>query len=291
MGTFGERAARWLESALGGLHPLASGGESEVFALARRSTYLYKKYHETRTWDGDLAELVGLPGALSDVDRSLVLSRTGWPLAGVVDDDGRACGVILPRADATFWFTPMRSPDVRAIAELTFPAKVETRVRWPAHGEVIAILRDFAELVTVLHAHGVVLGDISSRNCLFRLDPVPAILVIDCDSFFPATTDRDRRLQTPDWNDPTGDEASPATDCYKLALLVARVLCGDPYVHLPAHSGVRFAYGEPSPEIRHLIARAGTVADRPTAHEWACALGSQRPVPGVPADDVLSTTT
>ena len=119
------------------------------------------------------------------------------------------------------------------------------------------VLRQVSELVAVLHGYGVVLGDISHANCLFRLDPTPAVYTIDCDGYFPHGGDRDRYVQTPDWDDPLCPEPSYESDAYKLALLAARALRGDRTIR-PGRQGSRGQpYGAVDGYLADLIDRAG----------------------------------
>ena len=88
----------------------------------------------------------------------------------------------------------------------------------------LRIVWSLAETVAFLHQHRVVIGDLSSRNVLWRTDA--GVLLVDCDSVTlggigaplpPAST--------VDWDDPAQpDLVAASSDVYKLALLVLRIV-------------------------------------------------------------------
>lgn len=275
-------SGRCVEPDLGPMTALSQGGESIVYALDLIPQQLYKRYSQDVRTDreSDLISLIDLPGAMRDEHRDLVIERTAWPQRAVFSEGGALVGVVIPRAPGDFWFSPVRSQIVRPLAELFFPEKIHGRVRWPELDEVTQVLRHVAELVAVLHGYGVVLGDISHANCLFRLDPSPSVYALDCDGYFPPGGDHDRYVQTPDWDDPLCAEPAYASDDYKLALLILRTLHGDWSLRPGRRERSPQPYGVIDSQIAGLLDRAGgEVPVRPRARDLAFALGSTLDLP------------
>jgi hypothetical protein len=178
---------------------LAEGGEGRVFevlsgpgGLGRQQVYkeLRRPYPAP-----ELSSLVVFPSLLAARDAPLsarVVSSSAWPVSVVVGDDPSvALGTVLPRAPHGFW---VRHRDgTNRLASLSYLANDPDRiavaygVMMPAPGapERVALVYALARLLDAWQAGGaqpqVVHGDLSARNVLWSLEPVPAVYVLDCD--------------------------------------------------------------------------------------------------------------
>ncbi|HEX6470632.1 MAG TPA: hypothetical protein VF069_16150 [Streptosporangiaceae bacterium] len=222
---------------------LGTGGQGDVYdLLGQGSGHVYKAYKSAAVNGDALARLVALPRALTDTERTRLLRQSAWPLARVVDA-GRVTGFIMRKVPPEFWGRAKAGPRLRELQYLLYEPK-------PLWGDItpldaasrLEVARQAAALFFLLHAKGLVMGDISMRNLLWAPSPT-AIFLLDCDGFrtvgSKAVMDQPH---TPDWNDPHQPAAGPDLDSdrYKLALLVARVLTktatvrpGEPLTFVP----------------------------------------------------------
>ena len=193
---------------------LAEGGEGRVFEVLPggpqgRERCVYKELRHPRPLD-ELGSLVEFPSSLAARDPALadrVRSSSAWPTSVVVGPDpDLALGTVLPRAPAEFWVS--HRDGARRLATLSYLANDPDRiavaygVMMPAPGapERVAVVYALARLLEAwqgplsgslapgslasgslaAEAH-VVHGDLSAKNVLWSLDPVPAVYVLDCD--------------------------------------------------------------------------------------------------------------
>ena len=128
-------------------------------------------------------------------------TSSAWPVAVVVGDDPAvAVGTLLPRAPLEFW---VRHRDgTNRLASLSYLANDPDRiavaygVMLPAPGapERVALVYALARLLDAWQSGNggksgaggtlspqVVHGDLSAKNVLWSLRPVPAVYVLDCD--------------------------------------------------------------------------------------------------------------
>ncbi|GAB3491276.1 DUF4407 domain-containing protein [Amycolatopsis cihanbeyliensis] len=96
----------------------------------------------------------------------------------------------------------------------------------PTMSRRVAICRDVAAAMAFCHDRlSIVFGDINAKNELYRLDAVPMVLFIDCDSVrVKGDLGGARQLNAPDWAPPDPGPLTMATDLYKLGLFVLRCL-------------------------------------------------------------------
>jgi DNA-binding helix-hairpin-helix protein with protein kinase domain len=264
---------------------LGSGGQGRVFRVdGMPGVVVYKQYKLPDPDELALQALVDLPGQLSAHDRNLLSRQTAWPLARVMRG-GTLVGFLMPEMPTKFRISDSAGrPRDRELQYLLFeprhmwsgfvPDNVDVRTR-------LSIASQCARLIALLHSHSLILGDISPRNIMWAPGRPPEIYLIDCDGI------RRRgwravlsQAETPDWSDPTlpdiGHGPGPDRDAdrYKLALLVGRILCRQPYLR-PADE-LSLPGGIPdlvAAEIRALWLRAARPhGRRPDARDWLTAL-------------------
>ncbi|OUC91526.1 hypothetical protein [Streptosporangium minutum] len=259
--------------------PLGEGGQGTVTRVAGFGRLVYKEYtpQAGAVNDRALADLVNFGDNLAPTERHLLLGVCAWPVARVHDGD-RITGFLMHEIPAEF----LRdiggaSTPVEARYLLFQPGRAGQDLRQPDIAGRTGIALAAARLVDLLHGHGFVLGDLSSRNLLWQPAPPYKIFVLDCDGFRrhggePVL----RQAHTPGWDDPLQPSTGPDldTDRYKLALLMGRVLACDAHVR-PGKELTLLPGLEPQTAhaVAELFARAaGPVGTRPIAREWVQAI-------------------
>ena len=94
----------------------------------------------------------------------------------------------------------------------------------PTPTERLMICRDFAAALHLVHKNDLVVGDLSARNGLYRLDERPSVMLVDCDAIrVRGTMAAMAQLNSPDW-DPPERPLTQSSDRYKFGLFVLRCL-------------------------------------------------------------------
>lgn len=268
---------------------LGAGGEGRVFALDglglpdAPGPLVFKRYTTARPLRPALTALIEARTALNEAGRRRLDATTTWPIRRVVEH-GAVVGLVMPRIPGPYLIdlvlpgtgrstriphdlqTLMIGAD-RALALGRPWASGETRLR---------VARDVASAIAFLHDEmAVVLGDVSPRNTLIRLDETPYAILVDCDGM---RTTRDaattRAVHTPDWDPPEawpprhGGSPTRAGDLYKFGLLVLRILAPRPEASIDRDA--RHAAGHLSPTGQAMLADAlgHDPARRPSAIDW-----------------------
>lgn len=213
-------------------------------------------------------------------DRREALDQlAAWPLRAVVGKEGAAVGVLMHLIDDSFFTNfvlpsgrSQRGPREAQHLIFTSEAARRTGVDVPVDRDLhsrLLICAHMAYAMMIIHGAGLVYGDLSSRNVLYRLQPAPTIMLVDCDAVRVRGSGVVVAQQnSPDWNAPEGGPQSQDSDRYKLALFILRCLTpgrGSSVNRNPATADrVLDSCG------RYLIRTAVTAppADRPTAREW-----------------------
>ncbi len=232
-------------SALGEMEHLSGGGQSTIYQLPSYSLhnmpgpYVYKEYHKHlgEVSGHGLAGVIAVRESLDAKERQWLDSCAIWPLRVVVER-GAVTGVIMRLIPDEF-FQQINLPSGRT-ARLPREAQVLLIARtlceklgWP-YAEPRQRLQLCAQLsytVAFLHRRGIVFGDISPRNVLFRLTPGTGMTLVDCDAIRKVGTAAVvGQGNSPDWFPPEGPNAplSMRTDVYKLGLFILRVLSPGP---------------------------------------------------------------
>jgi hypothetical protein len=222
--------------------PLAEGGEGRVFTLPLQPHLVFKSYRRPAP-RRFLDDLVAWPESVTRADLTArVSAAAAWPASVVIDGDGGATGLLMPRAPRRF---ALRHRDgTTRLASLSY-LTADPAHREMAYGlslppdaspERLGLVYALARLLQAfeLGPPAVGHGDLSTKNVLWSLQRGPEIFVIDCDncerfdsSGNPLGDPGRRRAMTPNWDDPAvsgGGNPTLASDRYSLALVFLRVV-------------------------------------------------------------------
>ena len=262
---------------------LGVGGQASVYELPDfddQYDFVFKRYKKGLVVDRQpLEKLVALPTNMSEGEISLLEIGASFP-TNVVEHDGEAVGVIIPRAPSDF---VVEIRDAARLCEVQFLTHGERSsllgLKIPGANDRVSVCHDLARLLAIFHRHGLVHGDLSHKNVLWSCRETARSYLLDCDGAI--LGDRESALPqvtTPLWTDPrvvSGDIARPDTDSdvLGLALMFYRAFFqqrGDITrgLNLPIP-----AEPEVGTEVRGLL-EATFVSDRsrPSMETWASAL-------------------
>jgi hypothetical protein len=262
---------------------LGAGGQGTVYAVEDRLVddqfpAVYKEFSAAANGRA-LLEMVRFRRRLPAAEARRHDDIAAWP-ATVVERDGRLAGFLMRRAPDPFLIgLGMPSGPTQHLAQVQL--LLNERAYRVARGLAIddqfrlELLHDTASAIEFLHAHGVVVGDLSPSNLLFSRSRRPRCFFIDCDAMRRRGTSVLRQAETVDWEMPnTGEQiATWATDSYKFALLCIRLFAGDQSSRDPA------ALDRAGLAVRILAARALSrdPRRRPVMAEWREALSAAAP--------------
>ncbi len=224
---------------------LAQGGEGSVYQLPLQPHLVFKAFRGDAD-RGYLDDLVAWPDLLAEADAEVVRSSAAWPVSVVAGEDGRAVGLVMPRAPRRF---SVRHRDgQRRLATLSYltcdpdrPARAYgIAVPPPGDAGRYGLVLALAKLLSAFDSVDTAVshGDLSTKNVLWSLERGPEVYVIDCDSaeVLASPADPDvatskrparRRAMTPNWDDPAvkkGDNPTLESDRYSLGLIFLRVV-------------------------------------------------------------------
>ena len=293
---------------------MAEGGEGRVFEVRQAQVpgghggdLVYKQFRRPRP-ALELTPTVSFLGALDGAEPALaarVRASSAWPVAWVVGDEPElALGALVPRAPGCFWLRHREGGP--RLATLSYLASDPDRIT-VAYGTVVpapgaaarvAVVYALARLLEAWQGDGAgqglaVHGDLSAKNVLWSLDPVPSVYVLDCDGATVVEPGAGRanvpRPTTPNWDDPAlapGAAPTASSDRYTLGLTFLRVV-GAAHFPLQARqrSGDKVSIDlelprswrrlPDMPQLWELCERSLSVVDvpgRPSPAEWAAAL-------------------
>ncbi|MFJ8432578.1 hypothetical protein ACIQ9P_14905 [Kitasatospora sp. NPDC094019] len=217
---------------------LGHGGQGTVWdqpglRINDRWPVVFKEYSAEcrRGLDGPaLGAMVDFVPALPPETGRWLCDRLAWPVAAVVDGGGDPLGFLMRRVPEEF-FLSSEAVGLR-------PAGFEFLLNDQGYldrvgisvtpGQRLRLALDFAVTLGRLHALGLVVGDLSPKNVLFRLEPEPGCFLIDCDSMRLRGRDVLVQRETPSWEVPEGEQpATEASDAHKFGLLMVRLLAGE----------------------------------------------------------------
>jgi serine/threonine protein kinase len=221
--------------ALGSL--LGKGGQGQVYLAPElrlpdvTGPLVYKEYKQNQVTPHGLRAIVAVRGRLSLRQRDRLDALASWPVR-VVREGTDIRGVVLPLIPDSFYqqrVLPSGKPsrDPRDIQNLFIDPSRAVQLGMPlmSLADRLAVCRDLALALTLLHEQGVVFGDVNARNVLFRKHPEPTVMLVDCDAVrIKGSAPVVRQLSAPDWEPPEGSILTQETDLYKFGLVVLRVL-------------------------------------------------------------------
>jgi hypothetical protein len=271
---------------------LGSGGQGRVRRVEGQGEPLvFKEYKVSGADPGALKLLVDFPATLQLYEREFLQGCSAWPLARVFKN-GQVSGFLMREIPAHFMApNSAGSLKMREVQYLVYDRKPMWGDNVPAAGisaqARISVATAFVELMSMLHAKTLVIGDVSMNNVLWttRSEDATEIFLIDCDGIRglgsrPVLPQAD----TLDWNDPRQKpQAGPDmdTDRYKIALLVGRVLSAAAY--LRPGEPLRPVPGVPARMAARLAVlwqrAAGPCGTRPAASQWSMALSNRDEIP------------
>jgi DNA-binding helix-hairpin-helix protein with protein kinase domain len=283
---------------LGERHEIGRGGMATVFGLpsfflpeAPAASWVYKEYR-SRCRPVPLfgmEALVRLRQALPAGQRQAFDRSFNWPSRVVVDDGPGAAGVILPLLPEDYFVvlrlssgTTKRKPAEGQFLFMERAYCTRVGIEFPDDEQRRHLCRSLAYAFGLLERAGVVYGDLSARNLLFRLRPRPTVMLVDCDAvrLRGEAAAFGAQPHSPDWEPPEALRArdrrdgtgyniqSQATDRYKLGLAILRMLTPGPRSSMNT---------DPAPARSHLPMHLFTLlcrslsddpAERPPAKTW-----------------------
>ena len=261
---------------------LGEGGQAQVFALPDlpgQALKLYRADQLSSLRVDVLGELAAEATRLR-IEGEPITHWATWP-TDIVSSRGQVVGFLMPLIPAEFFLTEGNLVGLPASFSYlaATPAPMWGAVTLPDQPERVRLLALLAGILQQLHHRRMVYGDLSWSNVQWTADPEPRVMLLDCDGINPpAGTPVSKQLDSPDWEDPEAIPGAPADqdrDCYKLALMVCRVLTKDLNAR-PSPSGGHAIGGLPAATadaIDRLLTRAaGPVGTRPSATQWRQAL-------------------
>jgi hypothetical protein len=264
-------------SRLGHGHDLGRGGQGRVTAVGGvlingRWTAALKTYSGdvVRALDtAALEKIVGFPQAIGVNDRDWLYEHTAWP-AVIAEEHGAARGFLMRVVPAEYYFgfRTQTQGTLQKPADVAFLLNSDRYISSSGLSvndrDRLALLGNIAAALSRLHRLGVVVGDLSPKNLLFRPRGTPGCFIIDCDAMLLQGRTVLPQVQTPDWEVPPGEPiATPATDAYKFGLLAIRLFARDQSSH------DRMALTRLSDELGRLAAASQqNRSQRPSPETW-----------------------
>lgn len=237
---------------LGALVPISDGGQGLIFRVqtAQQASdggsvrLVYKQYKAEALHGLDvsaLEDLAALRDTLPSAERKRLVTRTAFPLS-LVKDHGKVIGFTMVEVPDQFFHHMNFSMGAdRALGEVQHLLQSDTVLA--ARGLAVTdrlrleFLLDVCETVQFFHEHGIIVGDFSAKNLLFRLNGKSRCFFLDCDSMILAGKSAVPLVETPAWEVPAGERPGTASsDLYKLGLLAARLFAGDQMTRDPDHA-------------------------------------------------------
>jgi glycosyltransferase involved in cell wall biosynthesis len=221
---------------------VGEGGIGAVYHVTLRSTagaqdLMLKEFTEPDRIDADaLARLAELSTGFYGADPFPAGTGASWPRHIVVEGE-RVVGYLMDEAPAEYKIQVrgLGAPrEALAAFEFLLTSRSYQRfflARVVSRRERLELLLRTADLLFFLHQRSIVVGDFSPRNLLFSLDRDPSVFLLDTDTSWFRGRSVLPNVETVGWAVQQilnqVEEPSAATDVFKFALLVLRLLVGD----------------------------------------------------------------
>ncbi|MEV7628714.1 hypothetical protein [Actinoplanes sp. NPDC089786] len=267
---------------LGGLGAkLGQGGQAVVYAAPALSLpdapgpLVYKEYKPGQQPPQGLRRLVKARNDLDPAERARLDRRAIWPLR-VVEDGSTVRGVVMhliPPAfmqDRVLPGTGAATRSTRDVQNLLIPPDRARVVGMPVPtlDQRLALCRDLAAALHLLHRHKLVFGDLNAKNEVFSLHPDAAVMLVDCDAVrLAGSAAVVAQLNAPDWEAPER-WLTVYTDRFKYGLFVLRCLSTGDQVSTTVDPGRADAALDHQGQIMLRAALGHIPNDRPTAQHW-----------------------
>ncbi|MVU75942.1 hypothetical protein GPX89_01630 [Nocardia sp. ET3-3] len=263
---------------------LGQGGQGSVYEVTNRKftvgpgpawEVVFKEYDAALLPSLNAAALHAMVDLLFDMsatEGAWLCERAAWP-AAVVEDQNQVCGFLMRAVPEAFRF------DLRSLSGAASTSRRLANFEYLLNDDAyisgiglsisdsdrLALLADLSATLSRLHRLGIVVGDLSPKNLLFRTKPDAGCFLLDCDAMRLRGASVLPQAETPDWQLPSGEEkATRQGDIYKLGLLAARLFERNQTSTDPA------ALTAVSPTLGNL-AQASLVAEpprRPSPSQW-----------------------
>jgi hypothetical protein len=261
---------------------LGEGGQAEIFSLPDLPGQALKQYRADQlpSLRVDVLEELAAEANRLRIEDEPITHWAAWPTE-TVSRGAQVVGFLMPLIPDEFFMTEgnLQGQPASFSYLAAKPAPMWGDISLPSQVERTQLLALLAGILQQLHHRGMVFGDLSWSNVQWTRNPDPRVMLLDCDGIKPPKgTPVSRQLDSPDWEDPNAAPEAPPDqdrDCYKLALMVCRVLTQELNAR-PSATGSHQIPGLP-PQIadaidRLLVRAAGPVGTRPSATEWRQAL-------------------
>jgi hypothetical protein len=222
-------------------NPLGGGGQGKVvtvdgFRIKGQWPAALKTYSREvlpRINAAALEEFIAFPRGLEPAASTWLYENTAWPTA-VVEDNGLVAGFLMRTVPDEYYFefqTQAHGTQAK-LADIAFLLNSDRYVSScgisVSERDRLMLLKALAAALSRLQALGICVGDLSPKNLLFSLAPVPNCFILDCDAMRVHGESVLPQVDTPDWEVPDGEAtATPASDAYKFGLLAIRLFARD----------------------------------------------------------------
>jgi serine/threonine protein kinase len=256
---------------------LGSGGQGSVIQIETPTSHrcpvvlkLYTPQVVNQLDASILEDMTRFPLSLESSDMEWLYENLAWPLM-VAESNGVACGFIMCKADPSYYFPfQTQTRGTRSVlADMAFLLNSDNYVSRAglsiSERDRLELLVNLAEILSRMHAMGIVLGDFSPKNILFKLQPSPSCFIIDCDTAVFQGATALRQVETPDWEVPNKEPlGTKASDLYKFGLLAIRLFARDQV------STDVSALDDVSSSLKRLAEKSleRNPADRPSPEAW-----------------------
>ena len=261
---------------------LGSGGQGRVVAVENyliddRWPAVLKTYNDSVSLNvAALEKFVAFPDQLHRNDRDWLMATTSWPWA-IALDNGVARGFLMRAVPDIYFFnfltvTQGSKAMLSTVEFLLNPDDYVSRSGISiSEKDRLNLLSALGDVMSRLHALGVVIGDVSPKNLLFNLKSYSSCFFIDCDAISLHGESALQQVDTPEWEVPAGEErGTEASDSYKFGLLAIRLFARD------QDSRDVSAAAALSPEMGRLAQRSqdSNPLNRPGPGSWVSAIRS-----------------